>query len=81
VLSVAGPVNTVRRLRMIAFSHRKMPGHLYGFSVGKALGVGGKTWWGIYANWGRWQFRLEQRGKSWDHPWPHNYQRKEGSDA
>ncbi len=62
---------------MWAFSRRKMPGHLYGVGIGKALGLRGKTWWGIYLHWGRWHVRLEQRGKKWEHPWPHNYQRKE----
>ena len=63
---------------MLIFQKRKMPGLLWGFSVGKALGRENKTHWGLYANWGRWQFRLETGfSQKWKHPWPHNYQRKE----
>lgn len=61
------------------FTRRKMPGNIYGFGIGKALGYKGKTHWGIFINWGRWNIRWETVGiKFPSHPWPHNYQRKEG---
>ena len=41
----------------------KLPGHLYGVSVGKALGAHGRCRWGLYINWGKWSVRFFEREK------------------
>ncbi len=45
----------------MVFIKRKLPGNLYGFGIGKALGGKGKVYWGLFVNCGKWNLRFELR--------------------